>query len=265
MNYDKKIILTLACMCMMSYKKYYDIENSYYLRPYNINENFLYKCKEKPICYINNNDNTSLYICNFSKTLVIVFRGTSNDSYTNFKFLKVKLKLNGYDNKDLPFIHKGFSCKFLNVKNYLNLVIKNYIKNNYNKPITFCGHSLGGALATISCCYFANKYKNTKMNCITFGSPRVGCDKFVEIYNKSCHKSFRYVLCNDPIPHIPSTLRYGHVRGLQWLTYNKQYNDILPSILDYIKIYLSSYLSNGYNVFYNHKIQSYINHINMNI
>ena len=51
--------------------------------------------------------------------------------------------------------------------------------NDYQ--IIFVGHSLGGAIATISSFYYIKKYKFSAENIlITFGQPRVGSETFAK-------------------------------------------------------------------------------------
>lgn len=64
------------------------------------------------------------------------------------------------------------------------------------KPIIYCGHSLGGALATIGAATHNPQY------CVTFGQPPVGGKKFVEKLEGMEVNYTRVVNNGDPVPHL---------------------------------------------------------------
>lgn len=43
-----------------------------------------------------------------------------------------------------------------------------------------CGHSLGGALATLASAWASYEYPDADVRCVTLGSPRVGNPAFVD-------------------------------------------------------------------------------------
>ena len=56
--------------------------------------------------------------------------------------------------------------------------------NKKNYQVIFTGHSLGGAIATISSFYYIKKYNFTAENIlITFGQPKVGSEVFCKGIN----------------------------------------------------------------------------------
>jgi triacylglycerol lipase len=76
-------------------------------------------------------------------------------------------------------------------------------------PIWFCGHSLGGAMATI-CAYRCKTSKLTldPRELHTFGSPRVGCKRYVR-HAEITH--YRWVHNNDIVTRVPPIwLGYRH-------------------------------------------------------
>lgn len=84
------------------------------------------------------------------------------------------------------------------------------------KSVTVCGHSLGGALATLLSCDIA---KNTVFSCAnsptsyTFASPRVGDHAFADSYNKAVPKTFRIANRMDAVSMLPTVfpIPYEHV------------------------------------------------------
>lgn len=75
----------------------------------------------------------------------------------------------------------------------------------FNDSVT--GHSLGAAIAThVTAHLIANKYKVTDL--YTYGSPRVGDNKFTiwfnEQYGGITHFKARVTHGRDPVPHLPT-------------------------------------------------------------
>ena len=92
-------------------------------------------------------------------------------------------------------------------------------------PVWFCGHSLGGAMATI-CAYrcVTSALTGNPQELHTFGSPRVGCGKYVR-HAEVNH--YRWVHNNDIVTRVPPVWmgyrhcgrevyldRYGRIRRL---------------------------------------------------
>lgn len=134
------------------------------------------------------------------KKSTFIFRGTHNitDVFYDLKVSKVER------------LHKGFFQCFVSIKEKLY----SQIKECKGDEITFTGHSLGGALATISG-NFASQITKKKIRVITFGSPRVGDNEFVKYFNNKVYYSRRYVTEKDLIPFLPSKCRFSHVKGLR--------------------------------------------------
>ncbi len=76
-------------------------------------------------------------------------------------------------------------------------------------PLYFCGHSLGGAMATICAGRCLMSYiKSNPKQLFTFGSPRVGCKNYIG-YVKLDY--FRFVNNNDVVTRVPPTwMGYQH-------------------------------------------------------
>ena len=77
------------------------------------------------------------------------------------------------------------------------------------QPVWFCGHSLGAAMATI-CAYRCQKsaIAGNPQELHTFGSPRVGCRKYVR-HAQVTH--YRWVHNNDVVTRVPPVfMGYRH-------------------------------------------------------
>ena len=135
---------------------------------------------------------------------IVVFRGTEE-----IKDLMTDLNT-GFNKMG---VHKGFFNALFIVLAIIELRLPKAI------VITFTGHSLGGALATIAANYFALDNNNI-CKCITFASPMVGNIDFVTGFNEHVQESIRVVNNGDPIVCLPGNSRnakhpnrYVHVKG----------------------------------------------------
>jgi predicted lipase len=77
--------------------------------------------------------------------------------------------------------------------------------------VTICGHSLGGALATLLALDVAANtvYKNPVV--YTFGSPRTGDSLFASTYDQVVKNSYRIANRLDIVPTLPPPVDYEHV------------------------------------------------------
>lgn len=75
------------------------------------------------------------------------------------------------------------------------------------------GHSLGGALATLAVAKLRQEKKQAVNGLYTFGSPRVGNQKFADKFDDDFKRyTFRFVNDNDAVPHAPSEdMNFRHV------------------------------------------------------
>jgi hypothetical protein len=84
------------------------------------------------------------------------------------------------------------------------------------------GHSLGGALSTLSAYEFATRRQWTggkpKVVNYSYGSPRVGNRVFAYAFNKAVPNAWRVVNNNDAVALVPRLLGYAHVGHLVRLT-----------------------------------------------
>jgi predicted lipase len=84
--------------------------------------------------------------------------------------------------------------------------------------LTVCGHSLGGALATLQALDAAanSNFKNPTV--YTYASPRTGDGQFVSTYDGMIPNTFRIANRVDLVPKLPLSPPYDHVHGLYGLT-----------------------------------------------
>jgi Lipase (class 3) len=79
--------------------------------------------------------------------------------------------------------------------------------------LTICGHSLGGALATLLALDVAANTEFKNPTVYTYASPRTGDGQFVEVYNQTVPNTFRIANTVDLVPKLPLSPPYDHVQA----------------------------------------------------
>ena len=152
-------------------------------------------------------DNVDGYFCDYKDKFLIVFRGSTGEAdwIDNFNF---KLRDDFFDIKNIK-VHSGFLNQYYKV--CYQLKHESINKND----IIVCGHSLGGALATLCSLHLINEFPEKKIRCYTFGSPRVGNRKFKKLFDSLfINRTFRFVYNNDTVCKVPlSIMKYYHVKA----------------------------------------------------
>lgn len=135
----------------------------------------------------------------------VVFRGTESkkDILADMDIRHTKL-----DNmpKDIR-VHRGFYKQMRSLVPSLTDLLDEK-KSSYDS-VVFCGHSLGGALATLAV-VMLDTIKDKNISCITFGSPRVGNSAFARMFNANVSTYYRIFNENDPISMVPFSYRFEH-------------------------------------------------------
>lgn len=189
------------------------------------------------------------YLLEKDNVQYIVFRGTNNclDLLTDFNFLQIPLP--DYPVQDNIRVHKGFYMQFCSIK---DSILEDF---DPKKTTIFCGHSLGGGLATIAAMYFATIYKDTDITCVTFGAPRVGNSGFVKLFDSCVKNSERFVTMEDPIPQMSAVFEYLHTGKCYVLSENQVWSQegdvswLVRTCYAFIKIM---------RLFYMHSYNTYI-------
>jgi len=148
------------------------------------------------------NDECKVYISD--KNIDFVFRGSNDikDWINNFKISDSFEKLE---------YHHGFLKSAIRFKDSIN----NIIKNNKNKKISFIGFSRGGAIALILAIKLCKNDKNRKIDCFTFGQPRIAKKgKVKELFNLKNLNYTRVFYAKDLVPGLPFKIQdFKHLPG----------------------------------------------------
>lgn len=113
-------------------------------------------------------------------------------------------------------VHTGFLKSYMSVRDKLWVLLQDFmLRNGGARNIVICGHSLGGALATIAAADIAARLDPAdakKIICCTFGAPQVGDAEFVSHFNAIVPVSLRIAAVYDPITKVFS-VQLPHVKG----------------------------------------------------
>jgi predicted lipase len=82
------------------------------------------------------------------------------------------------------------------------------------QTLTICGHSLGGAIATLFALDVAANAKFRQPTAYTYASPRTGDPSFADTYNQLVPQTYRIANRLDVVPKLPLPPLYEHVLGI---------------------------------------------------
>ena len=165
------------------------------------------------VCFFDNSkpDQSHVIIC-------IPGTETLNDWLSNLSSNTIKLNSTKFSNDaDIKSLfiagddieaHFGFTSIALGIiDQIISSQVKSILENA--KDITICGHSQGGAVASLLTFYFETHRNFLKINpeckidCVTFGSPRVFTKAAYQKYSENCPDSYRINNQLDPVPLTP--------------------------------------------------------------
>jgi hypothetical protein len=141
------------------------------------------------------------------RTMYIAFRGTNswNDVKHDLDYRTIAFD---EDHPDV-LVHAGFRNKYKSVEDRI-LEVTRATTRLYDK-VVITGHSLGGAIATIASPAIAEAHPEKIVECLTYGSPRVGNERFVDWFKSTVDLNFRITTNRDPVQWLPFESYYHHV------------------------------------------------------
>lgn len=154
-----------------------------------------------PEAQLFDNDGAQAYRFRNDYDVVLACRGTEPSEWNDIRAdANASLAVIG----TLGRVHRGFNHEVDDLWPMLEELLR-----GDSHPAWFCGHSLGGAMATI-CAYRCktSSISDDPIELHTFGSPRVGCKRYIRHAEV---KHFRWVHNNDIVTRIPPVwLGYRH-------------------------------------------------------
>ena len=149
----------------------------------------------------NKKSDTQGFVATRDKAIYVVWRGS--ESKKDFQ--------NDASIDKVPFIndgekvHIGFKYCWESVVGDTYDAIDTALENLQGETtdIVVCGHSLGGAVATLYAHSIKKHYPHYNIKCVTIGSPRVGNKTFKDNYDSYEIDTLRVVHNNDLVTHTP--------------------------------------------------------------
>jgi len=188
----------------------YDIQkptrDGYKLKlPSEINKHFSFDLSNGPI---KGKSGGSLFI---KKTTGFAVIGQGIGMYAGHHAIVIRGTDSGYDwltdgncglssSASGKMVHQGFEATFRTMRG----PFQDYLSNNHSESGTIhcIGHSLGGALATLTADWIKSTYSRP-VNLYTFGAPRVGLQGFSSSATTKIDNIYRCTHGADPVPKVP--------------------------------------------------------------
>lgn len=123
---------------------------------------------------------------------------------------------------DCPFVsdckvHTGFQAAWNELSGGVRDAVSSTLAANPGYRVVATGHSLGGAVATLGAVYM--RHSGIEVDVYSYGSPRVGNDKFANFVTSQRAGEFRVTHTDDPVPRLPPIVfGYRHTTPEYWLS-----------------------------------------------
>lgn len=221
--------------CLLSKLAYYSrpvIAEIFANRPYTKQNCELETCSSMPKVHESDID-AECFTVHRNNKLYIAFRGTESirDCLSDANIIRVPMDLPELTDDQRPEVHWGFLRQFRSLQKHIDADIADYLQadeynkseglkekeNSNKKELIVTGHSLGAAQATLASLQFKMSYPETKVSCYTFGSPRVGDETFVSLFENHVDHYERVVNEEDPVTLVPFSWRFSHLPNIAYL------------------------------------------------
>jgi len=155
------------------------------------------------------------------KEIVVVFRGTREpiDLITDIQFCLTPLLTRGVDGVGDSQVHSGFLRAYNLVADDVLDIVGEQRSGHSDYSIVVSGHSLGGAMASISALAIRAAHPSVPLKLYTYGQPRTGNPAFAALVEQKIgvDNIFRAVHTNDIVPTIlVELLGYRHFGTEYW-------------------------------------------------
>jgi hypothetical protein len=183
-----------------------------------------------------------------NKCIIISFRGSQclSDWCNNITFSQMRVA--GINEEIL--LHGGYMSIFDNLKQDLSnklteisLTLDEDEKSTLSILLT--GHSLGGAVASVTVPFIKKLFPASLIRLITFGAPKVGKQDYNGWLRKNDIEVTSFIRKTDPAPYAPASLRNSMLGSVIYL--HHFYHFLWPQVHDmryYLKAILNLYNQN---------------------
>jgi len=161
-------------------------------------------------------EGAQVHIAKNNDTIIIAFRGTEPKQFSDIKADLMAWKKRS---RSVGQVHAGFKGEV----DKLWADIRVSMGRKAGRDIYVCGHSLGGAMATICASRLRSETRKGNVKALyTYGSPKVGGKLFVWGIDELEH--YRHVNNNDMVTRVPLWIMGYRHHG--YLTYINHYGNI---------------------------------------
>jgi len=143
--------------------------------------------------------------------IIVSFRGSEN----------IPNWIDDIDMRKMPYpysgcsgceVHSGFYAAWASLQDQTLRLVNDEVKKQPHAKIYVTGHSLGAAMAVLCAADLAFTHGLSIEAVYTFGDPRAGNSKFVELFEAASKETWRVTHWRDPVPHlVPEALGFAHV------------------------------------------------------
>lgn len=214
--------------------------------------------------------NTQALILYDDDKVILAFRGTESQNLADWITDLQCRKVRYFYGKGK--IHAGFERSLVDVWEYIYQALQEIKPQVMNRRIWLTGHSMGGALATLTPMWLQGSglFQDYDMaGGYTFGSPRVGNEEFATEFTQLVgNKWYRIVNCSDFVARVPRRIvGYKHVGQLYYFDedgklYTPEHSQNLwGTFWDRIEMGIDAALKLELSVIENHNIANYIKNL----
>lgn len=174
------------------------------------------------------------FVITSAKSNIIAFRGTQTqiEWWRNLQATQ-KEYLDPITGKQYGWVHEGYLEVMRN--QIIETLISTVRQLDPTVPCYVTGHSLGGAIATLSAMEIALRVPEIReqIQLYTYAAPRIGDRTFAQAHSQLIPNSYRIVNLSDSVPLVPpikinnyfTKASYSHV-GQKW-SFAAQFGDVL--------------------------------------
>mmetsp|Transcript_9995 Transcript_9995/g.15358 ORF Transcript_9995/g.15358 Transcript_9995/m.15358 type:complete len:422 (+) Transcript_9995:496-1761(+) len=136
--------------------------------------------------------------------IVVVFRGNDEDQLKPIRKTKGSKTNIELDRRINLEVLPAFKEAYFELESEFSTVVDKLTDNNPFAEVVFCGHSFGGALATIASVRYASNRPTMRVSAHVFVCPKVGAVSFRQLANSLSNlRVIRFENRNDPIVDTP--------------------------------------------------------------
>mmetsp|Transcript_19444 Transcript_19444/g.29226 ORF Transcript_19444/g.29226 Transcript_19444/m.29226 type:complete len:664 (+) Transcript_19444:136-2127(+) len=146
--------------------------------------------------------------------IVVVFRGNEEQQLKPIKRGKKHFTVEEFHPDQKVDVNSEFKEAYFELESVFSAMVDKLTETNPFAQVVFCGHSFGGALATMAGVRYACNRPTMRVSVHVSGCPRVGAKNFRQLANSLSNlRIIRVELKNDPLVDSPAdgTTKWHHV------------------------------------------------------